>query len=359
MDALNPLRQRIDEIDDEILRLLTERAEIVLEVGRIKNTHQAPLHVPEREAAILKRLMDNNPGPFPQAAVKSVFKEIISHCLNMEGPIRIAYLGPEATYTHLAARHFFGSGCTFVPCESIPEVVAACHKGQATYGIVPVENSTEGSVVQTLDEVAASELHVCGEVIERIHHCLLSREESLEKVTRVHAHPQAFAQCREWLRAHLPSARLEPAASNALAASRVANEPGGAAIAARVAADVYELNVLAEHIEDNPSNRTRFWVFGGAPRKAGGNDKTSVLLSVKDEAGSLYEALSAFQRHGISLSKIESRPSKMRPWEYLFFIDVAGHPGDAHIQAALAEVEHHCLWAKVLGGYPVADEPEI
>jgi chorismate mutase/prephenate dehydratase len=355
MDELAPLRQRIDAIDDEILRLLNERAGVVLEVARVKHSRQAQLHVPEREAAILKRLMESNPGPFPAAGLVGVFKEIISASLSLEGPIRITYLGPEATFTHLAARHYFGSGCTFLSRDSIPEIISTLEKGDATYGVVPVENSTEGSVAQTLDAVAASELTVCGELIERIHHFLLSQERGLDKVGTVYAHPQSFAQCRHWLQAHLPNAHLTEMPSNAQAARRAAKEPRVAAIAGELAGDLYGLTTLAEHIEDSASNQTRFWVLAREARPPTGDDKTSLLTSIKHESGSLFGMLKPFQQHGINLTRIESRPSRQRPWEYLFFIDLEGHPSNPAVQATIDDLKASCLWVRVLGAYPRAE----
>lgn len=355
MDELAPLRRRIDAIDEEVLRLLNERAAVVLEVARVKERHQAPLHVPEREAAILKRLLEKNDGPFPAAAVVAVFKEIISASLNLEGPIRITYLGPEATFTHLAARRYFGSGCTFLSRGSIPEIIASVEKGESVYGVVPVENSAEGSVAETLDAVAASDLTVCGELVERIHHCLLSKEPDLTSIKTVYAHPQSFAQCRQWLGRHLPAVHLTEATSNAQGAKRAAKERGTAAIASGLAGDMYGLTCLAENIEDSASNQTRFWVLAREARAPGGDDKTSLLASIKHEAGSLYAMLGTFRENGINMTRIESRPSRQRPWEYLFFIDLEGHPTDPKVAAALEAAERSCLWLRVLGAYPRGD----
>jgi chorismate mutase/prephenate dehydratase len=355
MDELASLRKRIDALDDELLRLLNERARVVLEVGRVKQHRQAPLHVPEREAAILKRLLADNPGPFPAAGLVAVFKEIISHSLNLEGPIRVVYLGPEATFTHLAARRYFGSGCTFLSRGTIPDIIAAVEKGDATYGVVPVENSTEGSVAQTLDEVAVSGLTVCGELVERVHHCLLSREAALDTVKTVYAHPQSFAQCRRWLQTYLPKAHLTELTSNALAARRAAQEPGVAAIASALAGDLYGLTALAENIEDSAHNQTRFWVLAREGRPPSGDDKTSLLVSLKHQAGALHAMLSPFHEHGINLTRIESRPSRQRPWEYLFFIDLEGHPDTAAVQAAIDALQATSLWVRVLGAYPRAE----
>ncbi|MFQ5509445.1 MAG: prephenate dehydratase [Leptospirillia bacterium] len=358
MEELSPLRKQIDVIDDEVLRLLNERARIALQVAAVKETHQAPLHVPEREKAILERLTRDNPGPFPAAAIVAVYREIISACLNLEGPIRVAYLGPYATFTHQAALGFFGSSSSFLPRASIPEVVASVEKGEVAYGVVPVENSTEGSVAVTLDAVAASSVTVCGEVIQRIHQCLLSKETSMDRITRVYSHKQSFGQCREWLTKNLPGVEVEEMASNAKAAEVASQKPGAAAIAGKLAGEVYGLRLLADRIEDTATNQTRFWIVSRESRPPGKDAKTSLLISIKDEPGSLYSMLRPFENHDINLSRIESRPSKQQPWEYLFFIDILGHPGQKTVKAALKEVEKNCVSVKVLGTYPQGTEDD-
>ncbi|MDH5526264.1 MAG: prephenate dehydratase [Nitrospirota bacterium] len=359
MEELSPLRKQIDAIDDEILRLLNQRAEIALQVAAVKHTHNAPLHVPEREKAILERLTGNNPGPFPTAAVGTVFREVISACLNLEGPIRVAYLGPFATFTHQAALGYFGSSCHFQPRGSIRDVLAAVEKGDAAYCVVPVENSTEGSVTVTLDLVADTDLNVCGEVVNRIHHCLLTRSESLSDVTVIYSHPQPLAQCRGWLEQHMPGVRCVETASTARAAERAAGESTSAAIASALAGEVYGLKALAKNIEDTTTNRTRFWILSKERRPASANDKTSALVSIKDEAGSLVRMLAPFQNHNVNLTRIESRPSRQRPWEYLFFIDMSGHPKQPEVSAALKELKESSLWVKVLGAYPRAEEDGV
>ncbi len=359
MEALSPLRDRIDAIDDQILALLNERAEIVLEVGRVKISHDAPLHVPEREAAILNRLTGSNPGPFPNPAVVRVYKELISACLNMEGPIRVAYLGPAATYTHLTALQHFGGGCKFVPYDTIAETVDAVARGDAIYAVVPVENSNQGSVAETLDAVSTSAVQVSGEVDSSIHHCLLSSGEDLARIRAVFGHTQALAQCRNWLREHLNQVELVPTSSNAVAAQNAEGRTDAAAVGPAYAAEVYGLDILAANIEDHSNNCTRFWVISKVARKATGNDKTSLLVSIKDAPGSLHGVLEVFEKHGINLTRIESRPSRQRPWEYLFFVDLAGHPEQQSVQDALAALEQHALWVKQLGAYPMAQEPEL
>lgn len=356
MDALPPLRKKIDEIDNEILRLLNERAALALEVAEVKNVHNAPLHVPEREREILARLANDNPGPFPTAALMAVFRDIISTCLNLEGPIRIAYMGPQATYSHQAAHRYFGAGCTFVARSSVPDVLTSLQKGESDYGVVPVENSAEGSIAVTLDLVGASDLAVCGEIVLPVHHCLLARDTPIEKVTRVYSHPQPVAQCRTWLATSLPGVEVCELASTAVAAGEAAKNPGSAAIASYMAAETYGLSILAENIEDVATNRTRFWILSAEHRAPADANKTSLLVSLKDQAGSLHAMLAPFEKYGISLTRIESRPSRQQPWEYLFFIDFLGIPEDAHVKKALKEVEKHSQWVKVLGTYAQADE---
>lgn len=356
MDALPPLRKKIDAIDDQVLRLLNERANLALEVARVKNDHNAPLHVPERERAILARLAKENPGPFPTIALMAVFRDIISTCLNLEGPIRIAYMGPQATYSHQAAHRYFGAGCTFVAKASVPDVLTTIQKGEADYGVVPVENSAEGSIAVTLDLVGASELSVCGETVLPIHHCLLAKDTPIEKITRVYSHPQPVAQCRTWLATSLPGVEVCELASTAVAAGEAAKNPGSAAIASRMAAETYGLSVLAENIEDTATNRTRFWVVAAGDRAPKDANKTSLLVSIKDQAGSLHSMLAPFDKHKVGLTRIESRPSRQQPWEYLFFIDFLGIPEDANVKKALAAVESGSQWVKVLGTYAQADE---
>ncbi len=355
--SLSQLREQIDRLDSQVLTLLNRRARLATRIGHLKNQDRASVYVPSRERQIFARLAQLNQGPLPNEAVRAIYREIISASRALEEPLRIAYFGPEATYTHMAAREQFGSQAVFVPLATIPQVFAEVEGAQADYGVVPVENSSEGSVAITLDMFVNANLHIISEVSLEIRHCLLSRAARLEQVRRVLAHPQALAQCRRWLTAHLPDVPSEEASSNSRAAELAAADPQMAAIAGRLAADHYKLNVLATNIQDQAANFTRFAVLGREqqPTRPSGHDKTSLLLSVRDEVGVLYRTLKPFADNAISLLRIESRPLKGRAWEYLFFIDVEGHISDEPIARALREIEPLCQLVKVLGSYATAN----
>jgi chorismate mutase / prephenate dehydratase len=355
--ALTPLREQIDRLDSHILTLLNRRARLAQRIGRSKRQDGASVYVPEREQQVFARLAQLNQGPLPDKAIQAIYREIISASRSLEQPLRIAYLGPEATFTHMAARERFGSQAVFVPLATIPQVFAAVEHGEANYGVVPIENSTEGAVAITLDMLVESNLHIIAEVSLEIHHCLLSRATQQTRIKRVLAHPQALAQCRRWLSTNLPHAVTEEVASNARAAQQAATNAETAAIASRLAAEHYRLNVLAENIQDQAANFTRFATLGRAQHRTqpSGHDRTSFVLSVRDEVGVLYRTLKPFADHTINLLRIESRPLKGRPWEYLFFIDVAGHVQDAPLVRVLREIEPLCSLVKVLGSYAAAD----
>src|SRR5262245_25618065 len=340
-----------------MLSLLNRRARLVQQVGHLKNRDRASVYVPSRERQIFNRLTHLNRGPLPNDAIRAIYREIISASRALEEPLRIAYFGPEATYTHMAAREQFGSQAVFVPLATIPQVFAEVERIQADYGVVPVENSSEGSVATTLDSFIGSPLGIIAEVSLEIHHCLLSRATRLEQVRRVLAHPQALAQCRCWLTTRLPGILTEEASSNARAAELAVADSQVAAIAGRVAAEHYQLNVLAAGIQDQAANFTRFVVLGREQHSSQptGHDKTSLLLSVRDEVGALHQALKPFADHAINLLRIESRPLKGRPWEYLFFIDIAGHIIETPIAEAMQEVQSFCPLVKVLGSYASAN----
>lgn len=335
-----------------MLRLLNRRARLAEQIGERKGK-SAAIYVPSRERAILATLTEANPGPLPDAAVAAIYREIISASRALETALRIAYLGPEASYAHMAAQEQFGSRATFVPVETIPEIFAAVQQDRADYGVVPVENSTQGSVAATLDLFIETSLHVVAERSLEIRHCLLSRAAKLEHVRRVIAHPQALAQCQHWLATRLPGVPTEAAASNSRAAELVRKDTHAAAIAGRLAGERYRLRILEADIQDQAANYTRFSVLSRtAPQGAStGLDKTSLVLSVRDEAGVLYRVLKPFADHGINLLRIESRPLKGRPWEYVFFIDIEGHAQDPPIEAALREIAPSCTTVKVLGSY--------
>lgn len=353
-DKLAPLRQKIDDIDDRILGLLNERAQVVIEVGKAKVGEKKDFYVPSREQAIYRRLMESNPGPFPSEAIRSVYREIISACLSLEEPMKVAFLGPQATFTHVAAMQQFGLSARLVPLKSISAVFEEVQRGRANYGVVPVENSNEGVVSHTLDMFMGSELKVSAEILLEISHDLLSRSGRLEDVRKVVSHPQALAQCRRWLEENLPEIPLVDVASTALAAQMATEDESAAAIASEMAASFYGLKVVKAKIADNPNNFTRFLVVGRNTPERSGKDKTSIMFSVKDEPGILYRMLEPFSKRQINLSKIESRPLKSKAWEYIFFLDLEGHVDDPPVAEAITELRNYCQFLKVLGSYPKA-----
>ncbi|MCM2357523.1 MAG: prephenate dehydratase [Geobacteraceae bacterium] len=352
--TLSELRQEIDAIDDRLMDLLNQRATLVVEVGRLKAGEKRDFHVPSREREIYERLLSHNPGPFPNEALRSVFREIISASLALEAPMKVAFFGPKATFTHQAAQQQFGLSAELVPQKSIPAVFEEVEKGRAQYGVVPVENSTEGMVSHTLDMFMESGLKINAEVMLEIHHYLLSRTGRLEDVKKVYSHPQAIAQCREWLADNLPNVPAVDVASTAVAAQIVSEDYTAAAIASELAASMYDLKVVRERIEDQVNNFTRFLVIGKKLADKSGDDRTSLMFSVKDEVGILYRMLEPFAKRGINLSKIESRPLKKKAWEYIFFLDLVGHVSDPEVADAVQELKECCQFVKVLGSYPRA-----
>ncbi len=352
--TLIELRREIDTVDDRILELLNKRAALVIDVGKLKSARKDEFHVPSREREIYERLAGQNSGPFPNEAIKSVFREIISASLALEAPMKVAFFGPKATFTHLAAMQQFGLSAELVPQKSIPAVFEEVGKGRAKYGVVPVENSTEGMVSHTLDMFMESELKINAEVLLEIHHFLLSRTGRLEDIKKVYSHPQPIAQCREWLAENLPNVPVVDVASTAVAAQIVSEDYTAAAIASELAATMYDLKIVRERIEDQVNNFTRFLVIGKGMAELSGDDKTSLMFSVKDEVGILYRMLEPFAKRGINLSKIESRPLKKKAWEYIFFLDLAGHIADPVINEAVQELKQCCQFVKVLGSYPRA-----
>jgi chorismate mutase/prephenate dehydratase len=357
--SIPALRRQIDRIDDHLLRLLNRRATIALAIAEQKARSNSGVYAPARGRAC-SRGSPANRGPLPETLVRAIFREIISASRSLEQRLRIAYLGPEATYAHLAARQQFGAAADYVPAGSIAEVFHDVENARADLGVVPVENSTEGMVAHTLDLLADSPLGICAEIAVPVRHNLLARRGTAPAhVRRVLAHPQALAQCRRWLLEHLPGVAAEPEASNARAAERARDEAGVAAIASAAAADAYGLAVLADGIQDEPANLTRFLVLGAHDAaQASGDDKTSILFSVRDEVGILARMLRPFAAHRIDLIQIESRPLRGRPGEYVFFLDLKGHRRERRVQRALTEVERSALRLKeVLGSYPAAPAP--
>lgn len=355
-EALKAVRDQIDAIDGELLRLLNARAECALKVAHIKrdNGLGTDLYRPEREAQVLRRIKTLNPGPLPDDEVARLIREVMSACLALEQPITVAYFGPAGTYTHAAARKHFGGAVSLVPCASIDEVLRTVGSRAADFGVVPVENSLEGPVNQTLDGLRDSDLRICGEVLLEVHHQLLTKAPALADIARVRAHPQALAQCRHWLDAHCPGAERLSASSNAEAARLVMNETDAAAIAGEMASTLYELPILARNIEDDPSNTTRFLVLGRLECGASGGDRTSLMFVTPNRPGALHEILGAFAEAQISLTRIESRPQPHSRWDYVFFVDIEGHQSDEPVARALARVAQRTSLLRVLGSYPRA-----
>lgn len=351
---LSDYREEIDRIDDEILRLLNERSKSVIQIGKLKKEKDAAanLHTPGREAAIIERLTKQNTGPFPTDAIPSVYREIMSASLSLEGPQKVAYLGPRATFTHMACMQKFGSSAQYVPVHSIKDVFSEVERGRANFGVVPIENTTEGVVNHTLDMFIDSNLLIYGEVLQEVSHHLLSKTGVLEEVKKIYSHPHAIAQCRNWLETNLPLVPVSEVASTARAAEMCMEEPSSAAIASELAGQLYGLKVIKARIEDNLNNVTRFLVLSQKPPERTGKDKTSLMLSVKDKVGALYDLLRPFASHGLNMTKIESRPSRRKAWEYIFFVDVEGHMEEERVKRAVEEITPRCLFLKILGSYP-------
>lgn len=351
MDPIEKLRMSIDAIDAEILKLLNQRAELAIDIGKEKSRRHAPYHVPDREREIYNRLEELNEGPFPDEALRAVFREIISATLSLEEPMRVAYLGPKATFTHLACLRQFGLSARYLPFSSIHEVFEEVERDRVHYGVIPIENSIEGVVNHTLDMFVDSNLLICGEVSLEINHNLLAQTDNLQAVTKIYSHPHAIAQCRVWLENNLPSVPVYEVSSTAKAAEMVLEEPKAAAIASEAAAHLYRLKVVKKRIESHLHNFTRFLIIGKTPANRSGEDKTSVLFSIKDRVGALYHMLEPFSNHGINMTKIESRPSRKKVWEYVFFVDMEGHVEDEGVKKALEELAEMCVFLKVLGSY--------
>jgi chorismate mutase/prephenate dehydratase len=353
--GLKNLRQEIDSIDARIVELLNKRARIILDVGKVKKRSNKSVYVPEREKAVYDRLVASNKGPMPNDSLKAVFREVMSGSLQLERPLKIAYLGPEFTFTHMASMKKFGSSVKYTGCETITDVFSEVEKKRADYGVVPIENSIDGAISHTLDMFIDSDLKICSEIYLEVSQNLLSKEASKAKIKRVYSKAQVFGQCRQWLEANLPGVELAEVSSTAKAAEVAAREKGSACIASELAAGKYNLRTLYSSIEDSSHNVTRFLVIGRVEARPTKKDKTSVMFSVKDRAGALHDMLVPFKRHGINMTKIESRPSKVRAWEYCFFVDLAGHHEDAKVKKALGELRKSSMYLKVLGSYPVGD----
>lgn len=352
-DSLQELRQQIDQIDTEILTLLNRRARVAQEVGHVKAKTNAPIFRPEREAQVLRTIAENNPGPLLDHDLQAIYREMMSACRALEKRIVIAYLGPEGTFSEQAVYKQFGRAVDGLPCASIDEVFRAVESGAAEFGVVPVENSTEGVVNRTLDLLLQTPLKMSGEIILPIHHNLMVKTD-MQSVTKVCAHPQALAQCQQWLSAHYPNLSREAVSSNAMAAQMASEDETVAAIAGDLAAHKYLLKIIGSHIQDEPNNRTRFAVIGGLETAASGDDQTSLILSVPNKPGAVYQLLAPLAENGVSMTRFESRPSRIKNWEYNFYMDIQGHQDDPAVARALTTLIERSAFFKILGSYPVA-----
>jgi chorismate mutase/prephenate dehydratase len=347
------LRSQIDSLDAELLALLNRRAEVVRQVGELKGGKR--VYRPEREAEILRRVAASK-GVLPAGAAAAVFREVISACRALEQEIRVAYLGPQGTFSEQAVRQHFGHAVAAEPAATIDEAFRSAESGATQFAVAPVENSTDGAVGRTLDLLLTTPLRICGEIDLRVKQNLLSRTKGLKEIRKVYSHAQSLAQCNGWLGQNLPRAERIPVGSNAEAARRAAKEKGAAAIAGEAAAALYKLKILAAGIEDNPNNTTRFLVLGQVDAAPTGKDRTSLVMSAENKPGSVHALLSPIAANGVSMSRIESRPAKARSarWEYVFFIDLEGHQADAKVAAAIGELKQRAPFLKVLGSYPAA-----
>lgn len=345
-------RDQIDAIDEQLLALVNQRAAHASEIGRLKGG--GPIYRPEREAQVLRRLLELNQGPLPDPAISSIFRSVMSHCRTLEKALTVAFLGPQGTFSEEAANKQFGGLSAPLQCLSIDEVFRVVEAEQADYGVVPVENSTEGAVGRTLDLLTSTQLHICGEITLPVHHNLLSTSTQMDDIQTVYSHSQSLAQCHAWLHQHLPHANLQAVSSNAEAARLAAEQPACAAIASERAADIFQLQTLALHIEDDPKNTTRFLVLAKHAVAASGHDKTSLLIATKNIPGAMVSILEPLASNQVSMSKFESRPAKAGLWEYVFFVDIEGHQSDPQVQRALQAIEARASLLKVLGSYPQA-----
>ena len=351
-DKLLPLRQQIDAIDAEILALLNRRAKIAQEVGHVKAETNAPVFRPEREAQVLQKVAERNPGPLQGSDVQTIFREVMSACRALEKRVTVAYLGPAGTFSEQAVYQQFGHAVEGLPCVSIDEVFRATEAGTADFGVAPIENSSEGVINRTLDLLLQTTLNISGEVSIPVHHSLMTKEGTMTGIARICAHSQALAQCNAWLNQHYPSIERQAVASNAEAARMASENEAVAAIAGEMAAQKYDLQVVSANIQDDPHNRTRFAVVGRLQNGASGKDQTSLVLSVANKAGAVYKLLAPLAKHGVSMTRFESRPARMGAWEYYFYVDVEGHAADDKVAKALDELQQNAAFYKLLGSYP-------
>jgi chorismate mutase/prephenate dehydratase len=353
---LSELRIQIDAIDQQILQLINQRASLAEQVAKTKiaSGEDSCFYRPDREAQVLKRIQDLNPGPLSDETAAHFFRELMSACLALEKPLQVAFLGPEGTFTQQATFKHFGHAVQAEPVSAIEDIFLVVEEGRCQFGVVPVENSTEGVVTHTLDRFVLSPLQICGEVALRIQHNLMANVADLSEITEVFSHRQSLAQCRKWLEANLPGVCCTEVSSNAEAAKIAASQKGAAAIAGEIAAETYDVSILKAGIEDEADNTTRFVIIGKLFSDSTADDKTSIVLSTKNYSGALYTILEPFAKYGIGMTKIESRPSRQGLWDYLFFIDIDGHQNDDNVAAALQELQEHVTMMKILGSYPKA-----
>jgi len=354
-EALEACRRTIDEADRQIVELLNRRAAAAVEIGKLKDASGSPMYVPDRERRVMNKVHELNRGPLPRAAIEAVYREIISASIAMERPLKVGFLGPEGSFSHLAARAHFGASVEYRGVDDIQHVFEDVDRGVIDVGLVPIENSTGGGVHDTLDCFMQSSAGVCAEVLISIHHHLMSHAD-VERVQRVCSRPEVFEQCRKWLAAHLPQAERVPVASSAKAAELASADHALAAVGSGLAAELHALPIRAQNIEDNPQNVTRFFVVSRITARPTGHDKTAIMFTTAHKPGALAEVVNVFARHGVNLTHIDKRPSQRINWEYYFFIDCEGHHEEPAMQDALAEARDHCLHLSVLGSFPKATD---
>lgn len=354
INKLEKYRKEIDITDKKIVELLNKRAKAALEIGKIKKVSSSNIYAPAREKQVLDNVINNNNGPLCNKDIKKIYTEIMSSCRALERKLKVAYLGPKATFTHQAAIKSFGSDIDFISCKMLSDVIDEVETGRANFAVVPVENSTEGSVNATLDKLVNTDLKVVNEINMKISHFLVSKSK-IENVKVIYSHQQALAQCNHWIKNNLPNVEIFPVSSTAQAAKLAMANKNSAAITSEMASQMYGLNIIASNIQDTKANRTRFFILGNSGTKKTGKDKTSIVFTIKDKVNVLYNILSIFSKNKINLTKIESRPTKKVIWQYIFFIDFDGHIDDKKIANAIKEIKQHCVFLKVLGSYPKAE----
>ncbi len=351
--SLETVRKKIDNVDEKLVKLLNERTRYALEIGKLKKKDGKSIYVPAREKQVLTRVSKLSRGPLGEKSVRAIYREIMSAALALEKNLKVAYMGPPSTFSHQAARSRFGGSVDYLSCETISDVFDAVEKQMADYGVVPVENSTEGAVTYTLDRMTETSLKICAELYLPVTQNLLSKVPR-ESIKKLYSHPQVLGQCRQWLQREMAGVDLIPVASTARGAELASKEEGAGALASSLAAEIYGLNILESDVQDMSGNTTRFLVIGNSQNQPTGDDKTSLLFAVQHKAGALYGALESFKKFGLNLTKIESRPSRSKRWEYFFFVDIEGHAEDKQVKKGMQDLAKHCALLTVLGSYPKA-----